>query len=65
MPHILQRLGALYEAKGDRAKAVRYYERFTELWRTADPELQPRVTEARKRIESLQSAEALGARRHH
>jgi tetratricopeptide (TPR) repeat protein len=65
MPHILQRLGALYEAKGDRAKAIRYYERFTELWRTADPELQPRVTEARKRIESLQSAEALGARRGH
>jgi DNA-binding SARP family transcriptional activator len=53
MPHILQRLGALYEEKGNRPKAIGYYKRFVGLWRTADPELQPRVTAARKRIESL------------
>ena len=63
MPHILQRLGALYEAKGDRAKAIGYYVRFVELWRDADSELQPRVTAARKRIELLQTAEAMSASR--
>jgi tetratricopeptide (TPR) repeat protein len=57
MPHILQRLGALYEAKGDRAKAIDYYERFVQLWRNADPELQPRVVAVRRRMESLRSSE--------
>jgi tetratricopeptide (TPR) repeat protein len=47
------RLGELYEAKGEKAKAVDYYGRFTELWREADPELQPRVKEARRRIAAL------------
>jgi DNA-binding SARP family transcriptional activator len=50
---ILRRLGALYEAKGDRTKAIEYHERFVRLWRSADPELQPRVAEVRRRIESL------------
>ena len=33
--------GELYEAKGDRAKAADRYRRFVELWKDADPELQP------------------------
>ena len=49
----LYRLGELYEAKGDRAKAVEYYGQFAELWREADAELQPRVREARDRIARL------------
>jgi tetratricopeptide (TPR) repeat protein len=61
MPHILQRLGALYEAKGDREKAIGYYERFVELWRNADPELQPRVAEARRRIELLRGGSGAAA----
>jgi tetratricopeptide (TPR) repeat protein len=56
LPHILVRLGALYEEEGDRARAIGYYERFVNLWRNADPELQPRVAEARRRIESLRRA---------
>ena len=56
LAHILQRLGMLYEAKGDRAKAVGYYARFVELWRTADAELQPRVAQARRRIELLRDS---------
>jgi DNA-binding SARP family transcriptional activator len=52
---ILRRLGELYEAKGNRTKAVEYYERFVGLWRNADPELQPRVVEVRQRIESLRA----------
>jgi len=49
----LFRLGEWYEAKGERAKAVEYYGRFTELWKDADAELQPRVREARDRIAKL------------
>ena len=47
------RLGELYEAKGDTVKAVDYYGRFTELWREADPEFQPKVKEVRRRIADL------------
>jgi tetratricopeptide (TPR) repeat protein len=48
-----ERLGALYERQGDRAKAVYYYGKLVELWQDADPELQPRVEAARRAIEAL------------
>lgn len=54
---ILQRLGELYDAKGDRAKAIEYNGRLVELWRDADSELQPRVAAVRRRIEALQQRE--------
>jgi tetratricopeptide (TPR) repeat protein len=47
------RLGELYEARGDRTRAVDYYGRFTELWREADPEFQPKVKDIRRRIAEL------------
>jgi len=43
----LQRLGVLYRARGEHAKARDYYGRFVHLWKDADPELQPIVAEAR------------------
>ena len=46
----LRRLGELYEAKGDRAKAAHYYQEFVNLWKNADPEFQPQVAEIRKRL---------------
>jgi tetratricopeptide (TPR) repeat protein len=49
------RLGELYQAKGDTLKAVDYYGRFTELWREADPEFQPKVKEVRLRIADLKA----------
>lgn len=52
-PRTMMRLGELYEAKGDAAKAIDYYGQFVELWKDADPELQPRVREIRDRIERL------------
>jgi len=52
-PIVYLRLGELYEAKGEKVKAVDFYGRFTNLWREADPELQPRVKEARRRIAAL------------
>ena len=51
--HSLQRLGELYEAKGDIPNAVKYYREFIDLWKRADPELQPRVAEVRRRISRL------------
>ena len=50
---ILKRLGELYEQKDDRVKAKGYYQQFVELWKTADPDLQPRVVEVRKRLARL------------
>ena len=51
---IRQRLGELYEAKGNFDKALEHYQAFVELWKDADPELQPRVRDVRGRIERLQ-----------
>ena len=48
-----RRLGELYEARGDRAKARDYYGRFVDLWRDADPELQPIVANARAVVKRL------------
>ncbi|HEY8105647.1 MAG TPA: tetratricopeptide repeat protein, partial [Gemmatimonadales bacterium] len=49
----LKRLGELYEARGDRKRAAKYYEQFVALWKDADPELQPGVKEVRGRLARL------------
>ena len=51
-----RRLGELYEAKGDRPKALQYYEHFVDLWKTADPELQPQVADVKRRIARLRAS---------
>jgi serine/threonine-protein kinase len=48
-----KRLGELYEARGDRNRAADYYGKFVDLWKDADPELQPAVTEIRQRLARL------------
>ncbi len=48
-----KRLGELYEAEGDRSKAADYYGKFVDLWKDADPELQPGVKEVRTRLARL------------
>jgi len=55
---IYKRLGELWEAKGDRAKAAAYYSKFVTLWKNADPDMQPRVAEVRKRLARLSDTEA-------
>jgi len=52
-----ERLGQLYEAKGEIAKAAEQYRAFIDLWKDADPELQPRVAEARRRLARLTSGD--------
>jgi hypothetical protein len=43
----------LYAARGDRAKARENYGRFVDLWKDADPELQPIVASARAALKRL------------
>jgi tetratricopeptide (TPR) repeat protein len=57
LPAAHERLGQLYEAKGNTAKAVEHYRAFIELWKNADPELQPRVAGARRRLAMLTPVE--------
>ena len=53
LPRTYFRLGELHEASGEPQKAAGYYGRFVDLWKDADPVLQPRVAEARRRLASL------------
>jgi tetratricopeptide (TPR) repeat protein len=48
-----KQLGELYEAKGDRTRARDYYGRFVDLWKGADPELQPVVRDVQQRLARL------------
>jgi tetratricopeptide (TPR) repeat protein len=49
----LKRLGELYEERGDRSRAQEFYGRFLDLWKDADPVLQPAVREVRTRMAQL------------
>jgi tetratricopeptide (TPR) repeat protein len=49
----LQRLGELYEARGDSARAAAHFRRVAELWRDADVALQPRASTALRRANAL------------
>jgi tRNA A-37 threonylcarbamoyl transferase component Bud32/tetratricopeptide (TPR) repeat protein len=57
-----KRLSELYEAKGDRERSASYALKLVELWKAADPELQPIVEQARRRAERM-SGEAAPSRR--
>jgi eukaryotic-like serine/threonine-protein kinase len=52
---IHKRLGELFEAKGDTVNAESHYSSFIELWKNADPELQPKVTEVKQRLAALRT----------
>jgi eukaryotic-like serine/threonine-protein kinase len=49
----LKRLGEMYEARGDKPRALEHYGRFVGLWKEADPVLQPVVREVRGRMAAL------------
>jgi eukaryotic-like serine/threonine-protein kinase len=57
VPAIHERLGQLYETVGDTTKAIDNYRAFIELWKDADPELQPRVADAKRRLARLTQPE--------
>jgi tetratricopeptide (TPR) repeat protein len=54
---ITEALAKMYDAKGNTERASSLYRDFIELWKNADPELQPRVAEARKRLAKLTPVE--------
>jgi tetratricopeptide (TPR) repeat protein len=53
----MEAVARMYEQRGDTSRAVQAYRDFVEIWKRADPELQPRVAAARKRIETLAPVE--------
>jgi tetratricopeptide (TPR) repeat protein len=53
LPFVHRRLGELYDARGNYAKAAEHYRAFVDLWKNADPALQPRVTSVRDRLRKL------------
>jgi tetratricopeptide (TPR) repeat protein len=52
-----KRLAELYDARGEREKAMSHYSSFVELWQNGDADLQPLVKQARDRLAALQRAE--------
>ena len=48
-----KRLGELYDARHDRARATEHYGAFLDLWKDADPDLQPVVMAVRTRNAEL------------
>jgi tetratricopeptide (TPR) repeat protein len=57
---IHKRLGELYEAKNDLPRAISHYAAFVDLWKNADPELQPKVQGVQRRLETLQKNRKTG-----
>ena len=52
-PRSLRRAGQIHESKGNPEKALEYYGKFVDLWKDADPVLQPMVRETRQWIAQL------------
>jgi tetratricopeptide (TPR) repeat protein len=50
------RLARVYEKLGDPARALQWYERFTEDWKDADPDI-PELIEARERLGEMREVE--------
>ncbi|MGE5102866.1 MAG: hypothetical protein ACM3SX_23010, partial [Deltaproteobacteria bacterium] len=48
-----RRIGELYEAKNDHVRAAHYYQMFVDLWKNADPEVQPQVADIKRRLARL------------
>ena len=50
-----KRLGELYDAKGNTEKAIEHFAAFVEMWKDAEPELQPKVREVQAKLERLRA----------
>ena len=53
LAQVHERLGQLYDERGDLESSALNHAAFVELWADADPELQPRVRAARARLEEI------------
>jgi tetratricopeptide (TPR) repeat protein len=52
-----KRLGELYDAKGNHAKAAEHFQKFVDLWKHADADMQPKVNAVRQRLTQLRALE--------
>lgn len=52
-PTAHRRLGELYDAAGNAAKAVEHYDWFADRWKNADPSLQGTVRSVKARADAL------------
>jgi tetratricopeptide (TPR) repeat protein len=59
IPLFNRRLGELYEAKGNRVKAVEHYRKVIDVWKNADPELQLIVSDLKARVRRLTDLEGV------
>lgn len=50
---LTEALAKMYDAKGNTVRATELYRDLVEMWKNADPELQPRVAAARERLRQL------------
>ena len=50
-----KRLGELYDSKGATEKAIEHFAKFAEMWKDAEPELQPKVREVNAKLERLRA----------
>ncbi|MEO8637131.1 MAG: protein kinase [Gemmatimonadales bacterium] len=57
LAQVERRLAELYDERNEPKKAIPHYAAFTELWKDADPVLQPAVAAARKRLGELVAKE--------
>jgi tetratricopeptide (TPR) repeat protein len=55
LPYAHRRLGDVYLALGDTTAAIEHISAFADMWRDADPDLQPLVEEARAAVETLEA----------
>ena len=53
LPFVLRSLAELETVRGDTAAAIERYQQFLDLWKDADPELQPTVRDVRQRLAKL------------
>ncbi len=53
LPLVSERLASLHAERDDADKAIYYYGKLVDLWKDADPELQPRVEAARRAMSAL------------
>ena len=56
----LKRLGELYQSQNDRTKAAAQYTALLQLWKRADPELEPLLADVRRRLEQTSAAGKTG-----
>ena len=49
----MKRLGELYQQQNERAKAAAQYSALLKLWRGADSELEPLLTDVKRRLEQV------------